>query len=96
MSISIYLASGISIFAGLFLTTVTAKGPDSMIELLANGMGWYFVARGIYMAASFRNMTSMIQGLNAPNKDTHKQCDACYLWVPKGATKCGHCHSPLE
>jgi uncharacterized membrane protein YedE/YeeE len=94
--ISIYLSATISILAGLFLATLTAKGPDSMIQLLANGMGWYVVARGIYMAASVRNIANMAQGLNAPNKATHKQCDACYLWVPKGATKCGHCHSPLE
>jgi hypothetical protein len=94
--IAIYLASGISIVAGLFLTTVTAKGPDSMLELLANGMGWYFVARGIYMAASARHMANTAQGFSAPNKATHKQCNACHLWVPKGATKCGHCHTALE
>ena len=94
--ISIYLSATISILAGLFLATLTAKGPDSMIQLLANGMGWYFVARGIYMVASFRQLQSLIQGLKAPDKATHKQCGACYLWVPRGATKCGHCHSPLE
>jgi len=100
-----YLPGAIAILAGLFLATLTAKGPDSMIELLANGIGWYFVARGIYMLTHLRGLQSMLQGLaqsiketanDAPNKATHKQCDACYLWVPRGAVKCGHCGTQLE
>lgn len=38
-----------SIGAGLYLLTSQAVSPDSYIELLAHGIGVYFIAKGIYM-----------------------------------------------
>jgi len=42
----------ISVLAGLFLAGAKSRGADSMVEILANGIGWYFMARGIYMIST--------------------------------------------
>lgn len=44
----IAVAGAISIGAGLKLAMVEAASANSLIATIANGMGWYFVARGIF------------------------------------------------
>jgi hypothetical protein len=39
----------VAIFAGLSLAFVKAAGENSMLQLIANGMGWYFVGKGLFM-----------------------------------------------
>ncbi len=47
------IASGvIAIFGGLSLVGLKAAGANSMIESIANGMGWYFIGKGLFMMAT--------------------------------------------
>lgn len=42
----------IAIFGGLSLVGLKAAGENSMIESIANGMGWYFIGKGLFMMAT--------------------------------------------
>jgi hypothetical protein len=42
----------IAIFGGLSLVGLKAAGANSMIESIANGMGWYFIGKGLFMMAT--------------------------------------------
>jgi len=37
------------IFAGLYLATLKAAASNSLIQYIANGMGVYFIGKGIYI-----------------------------------------------
>lgn len=47
-----WLASIGSIAAGLYLLSTQAVAEDSLIEVIAHGMGIYFVAKGLYLGPS--------------------------------------------
>lgn len=42
----------IAIFGGLSLVGLKAAGANSMIESIANGMGWYFIGKGLFMMST--------------------------------------------
>jgi hypothetical protein len=43
------LAGLVSIFAGIYLASIQSAASNSLISTIANGMGWYYIARGLYM-----------------------------------------------
>lgn len=45
------LAGIVAILAGIYLLTSQAAGPNSYLELLAHGIGAYFVGKGLWMIA---------------------------------------------
>lgn len=51
---SIYLSTFIAIAAGLYLAMVKSAGQSSLIESIANGMGWYMISRGLHTFGSYR------------------------------------------
>lgn len=65
------LAGIISIFAGIHLASLQSAASNSLISSIAaypvgqvaNGMGWYFIARGVYMI-------SLLYPVNQEDKDT--------------------------
>ncbi len=61
----------ICIFGGLSLVGLKAQGANSMIESIANGMGYYFIGKGIYMIAIVLQFRTAVQKLfNKPLNDT--------------------------
>lgn len=62
----------ISVLAGLFLAAVKSRGTDSIVELLANGIGWYFMARGIYMISTAMQSNKLLEVLEA-SKEIQKK-----------------------
>jgi hypothetical protein len=46
------LSGIIAIFAGVSLASVNAVSQNSLVSAIANGMGWYFISKGMYMIAS--------------------------------------------
>jgi hypothetical protein len=64
----------VCIFGGLSLVGLKAAGANSMIESIANGMGYYFIGKGIYMIAMVLQFRTAVQKLfNKPiseSKDT--------------------------
>jgi hypothetical protein len=55
----------ICIFGGLSLVGLKAQGANSMIESIANGMGYYFIGKGMYMIAMVMQFRTAIQKLFA-------------------------------
>ena len=53
----------IVIFAGLNLAGLQAQGDNSIIQSIANGMGYYFIGKGIFMIAISINLQSAIEAL---------------------------------
>lgn len=45
------ISGGIAISGGVNLVMLKSAGENSMIEAIANGMGLYFIAKGIFMMA---------------------------------------------
>lgn len=43
------IAGIIAILAGLNLSLTRAVADNSIVAMIANGMGWYFVAKGIFI-----------------------------------------------
>ena len=41
-----------AIFGGLSLAFLRASGENSLLEAIANGIGWYCIGKGIFMIAS--------------------------------------------
>jgi ribosomal protein L40E len=87
------VAGAISILAGLFLITTRSAGANSMIEVLAHGMGWYFVARGVYMLAPSTGVTASMRQFFKLHAQEDMRCSVCYGAVHSKATKCRHCGS---
>ena len=83
--ISVIISSIISIGAGFYLVGVKAVESASIVQMLANGMGWYFIARGIYMFGSYQ--------AKEVNKDKTKSCMSCYNLIHKNAKKCEFCQT---
>lgn len=85
----------ISIFAGIYLASTRAAGSNSLLETLINGIGWYCIARGLYMISSSAYVSSLLkQGLPNSSDDT-QQCRSCMGFVHKFANRCKHCGSDL-
>ena len=55
------LGGVVAIFAGLSLATLRAQDSDSMIESIANGMGYYFIGKGIFMIAMTLNFQDALR-----------------------------------
>jgi uncharacterized membrane protein len=53
----------ICIFGGLSLVGLKAQGANSMIESIANGMGYYFIGKGVYMISMVMQFRTAIQKL---------------------------------
>jgi hypothetical protein len=45
------VAGIVAIGGGISLVALKAAGENSMIEAIAHGMGWYFIAKGLFMMA---------------------------------------------
>lgn len=45
------IGGAVSIFGGITLATLKAQGDASLLEALANGIGFYCIGKGIYMIA---------------------------------------------
>ncbi len=61
----------VCIFGGLSLVGLKAAGANSMIESIANGMGYYFIGKGVYMIAIVLQFRTAVQKLfNKPLNDT--------------------------
>lgn len=90
------VSGAIAIFAGLYLLSTRAAGSNSMIEVLAHGMGLYFVARGIYMLAPSRGVTSSMRQFFKMHAAETMRCSVCYGAVHAKATKCRHCGSEAD
>lgn len=65
----------ISVLAGLFLAAVKSRGTDSIVEILANGIGWYFVARGIYMISTALQANKLLELLEVSKEIQKKQLE---------------------
>ena len=64
------IGGAVCIFGGLSLVGLKAAGANSMIESIANGMGYYFIGKGMYMIAMVMQFRTAIQKLFAKaNKD---------------------------
>jgi len=50
-----------AIFGGLSLAGLEARGDNSMLEAIANGMGYYFIGKGIFMIAITLNFREALQ-----------------------------------
>jgi ribosomal protein L40E len=90
------IAGAISICAGLFLVSTRAAGSNSMIEVLAHGMGWYFVARGVYMLGPAKGLTASMRSFFKLHAEENMRCSVCYGVVHAEATKCRHCGSDAK
>lgn len=53
----------VCIFGGIMLAGLEARGNDSMIEAIANGMGIYFIGKGIYMISMVSQLRGLFRGL---------------------------------
>lgn len=42
----------VCIGAGIYLASLNSVGSNSMFEAIANGMGWYCIGKGLFIAAS--------------------------------------------
>lgn len=89
------IAGFIAIISGIYLASVRSAGSNSLIETLCNGIGWYCIARGIFMMTSTASLLSMMQHLFGKNEDETQECRACMSKVHKFASKCKHCGSDL-
>lgn len=85
------IAGAISICAGLYLVATRAAGSNSMIEVLAHGMGWYFVARGVYMLSPAKGLTTSMRNFFKLHAEEKMRCSVCYGAVHAEAEKCRHC-----
>lgn len=65
----------ISVLAGLFLAATKSRGADSIMEIMANGIGWYFVARGIYMISTAMQSNKLLELLEASKEIQKKQLE---------------------
>lgn len=89
------IAGAVSIGAGLYLAGTTAQGSNSMLQVLANGIGWYCIGRGIFMIASSGTpLVSIIS--SGPHIDDTQECKSCKSMVHKFASKCRNCGSDLN
>ena len=52
-----------AIFGGIALAGLKARGSDSMMEAIANGMGYYFIGKGTFMIAVSLNLREAIRVL---------------------------------
>lgn len=59
------ISAVISIFSGIYLTSVQAVGPNSIMQMIANGMGWYCIAHGIYMISAARKAKAILTSLES-------------------------------
>lgn len=55
------LGGVVAIFAGINLAGLRAADSDSIIGAIANGMGWYFIGKGIFMIAMAINFKDAIR-----------------------------------
>jgi len=46
------LGGVVSIGAGIYLASLNAETGNSLIEAIANGIGWYCIGKGLFMLAS--------------------------------------------
>lgn len=61
----------VCILGGLSLVGLKAAGANSMIESIANGMGYYFIGKGIFMIAMVLQFRTAVQKLfNKPLNET--------------------------
>lgn len=57
------LGGVVCIFGGLSLAGLKAQGVNSMLESIANGMGYYFIGKGTYMIAMVFQLRTAIANL---------------------------------
>lgn len=89
------IAGLISILAGIYLASTQAAGSNSLMQTLINGIGWYCIARGIFMMSSTATLTN-IAAAQTDQSDNTQQCRHCMSMVHKFASKCSHCGSDLS
>jgi vacuolar-type H+-ATPase subunit I/STV1 len=65
----------ISVLAGLFLAATKSRGADNIMEIMANGIGWYFIARGIYMISTSMQANKLFELLEASKEIQKKQLE---------------------
>lgn len=51
----------VAIFGGIGLAGLTARGENSMMEAIANGIGYYCIGKGIFMIAMTLNLREAVQ-----------------------------------
>lgn len=56
-----FIGGAACIFGGLSLAFLKAQGENSMIESIANGMGYYFIGKGTYMIAMVVELRATVQ-----------------------------------
>lgn len=66
----------IAIMAGLFLAASQAIGSNSMLTVIANGVGWYCVASGAYMIMRARQTEKIAEQTAATKEIVRKLLDA--------------------
>lgn len=53
----------IAIVGGMQLAGLKAAGSNSLMEAIANGMGWYFIGKGVFMIAMTFNFKEAIKAV---------------------------------
>jgi hypothetical protein len=56
-----FIGGVVCIFGGISLAWLKAESENSMIESIANGMGYYFIGKGIYMIAMVLELRATVQ-----------------------------------
>ena len=46
------VAGAFCVYAGVYLLRSHAAASDSYLELIAHGLGWYMIGKGIFVAAA--------------------------------------------
>lgn len=58
------IAGGVfALMGGLQLAGLKARGDNSLLEAIANGMGYYFIGKGMFMIAIAVNLREAIAAL---------------------------------
>jgi len=57
------VGGAVCIVGGIGLAGLKARGADSMIEAIANGIGYYFIGKGIFMISMVSQFRAAIHKL---------------------------------
>ena len=55
------VGGSIAVLGGLRLAGLQAAGENSMLEAIANGIGWYCIGKGLFMIAVPFNLKDAVQ-----------------------------------
>jgi hypothetical protein len=58
----------ICIVGGIGLAGLKAQGANSLLESIANGMGYYFIGKGLYMISMVFQLKAAVENLIAKNR----------------------------